>query len=374
MIQYWKEQIGGMAADLVYGEDGRPVGPNFDRAVWKKVRGPCCGSSDTPAIFGKDDNDKQSWKVWDRIVLGQWEDDPEGGDIRRGNRQEEPARQVFTERTGLRVQPLTMLAHPQDHNIVTDLDGLISHPGKEWPRAILDNGLWQEVAKCSGPGALEIKVPRVKNFYKVKSEGLSQGRVLQFQHHLMVSGLSWGFYMVFTPEYDDCILFPFVRHDKLCKWLFVALRKWRAEHVDTKTRPLRPAPPPPRWPDPVPGEAVTRDDPAWLEAAGRLVEAHYTLLSAQAAHGAAEAAVIALAGEEDRHLAGGGVVFKRYSTAQQTRKDAGAYEAAVALAKQEGKDPSELNPKDFTFKTKSNEKVDVKVVVGPPDGMDLEGM
>lgn len=354
-------------------QDGAPVGPNFNREVWKSVRGPRCGSSDTPAIFGKDDNAKQPWKVWDRIVLGEWEDEPEGGDIRRGNRQEEPARQVFAERTGLRCRPLTMLAHPQDNNIVTDLDALIHHPGNTWPREIMDHGLWQEVMGCQGNGALEIKCPRIKNFYKIKSEGLSQGRVLQFQHHLMVSGLSWGFYMVFTPEYDDCILFPFVRHEKLCKWLFVALRKWRAEHVATKIRPTRPAPPPPRWPDPVPGEAVTREDRPWLDAAGRMVETHYAALGAEAAREAAEQAVIALTAEDDRHVAGGGVVLKRYSTAQQTRKDPGAYKAAVELARQEGRDPSGLKPEDFTFRTKSSEKIEVKVVVGPPEGMDLEG-
>lgn len=352
---------------------GQPVGPGFDRGIWKSLRQPRNGSSDSPAILGIDP-DRAPWDVWDRIVLGDWKDGAEGGDIRRGNRQEPVARQVFRERTGLKCDEITMLHHESDPMIVTDLDGIIERPN-EWPREIRDNELWSAVVNATGPGALEIKVPRIKGFYEIKSVGLSRTRVVQFQHHLAVTGFEWGFYMVFTPEYDDCILFPFVRNDRFCRGLIQIIKKWRAAHVATKQRPTRPVPAPPKWPDPVPGEATFREDPEWLGAAQRVVETYYAAKAATAASEAAEEALAALVGPEDRHLSGGGVVVKRKSSTPQIRKDAGAYKAAVALLKLEGRkeEAEALKPEDFVFKTKSSELVDIKVIVGPPAGVDWEG-
>lgn len=346
----------------VLGPDGRPVGPTRDRETWKAERVWRVGSSDAAAILGKDEY-TGPWEVWDRIVLGDWSD-AEGADIRRGNRQEPAARQCFVERTGLDVQEVGMVHHPDDERIVTDLDGLILRP-EEWPEPVRQSELWGAITNQRGPGWLELKVPRVGTFYRYKEEGLPKRYIVQGQHHGMVTGLAWGFYAFYTPEYDDLVAFPVLTDREFTGWLFDALHGWLRDHVDARVRPERFAPEPPRWPAKVPGEAAMRDDDAWMEMAELLTMRHYEFEEAKAAYDQTEDAVVQLLEPGATHVAGGGVTVKRRSTRTQRRWDPKAFRAAVKLAQQEGDTQAllSIDPDDdaFYYETGGAEKVEVTV-------------
>lgn len=355
------------------------VSPQIDRAEWKRLRGPRLGSTDAPAIF-----DKSSFStaglVWDRIVLGEWAPEPDElpGDLRRGNRQEANALERFQEVTGLFAEPLPMIEHPEEPRIVTDVDALVHNPtatGDPWPAAILDHPLWAAVAECEGDGVLEIKCPRIAKFYQYKELGLPEEYVVQAQHHMMVTGKTWGFFAFYTPEYDEVIAFPIVRDEGFSAFLFKAECSWLAAYVDKRRRPTKKAPPPPVWPTRVPGEATIRDDEEWLEIAERLTYRHYDLVEAQEGYEQTEAELLALLPAIDAeaeengtgpelHLAGGGVTVKRRSTAQQNRIDWSAFDSARKLALMSDDPAAELlklDPEDFRALTKSSIKVDVKV-------------
>lgn len=345
------------------GVSRRPVAPYLDRDEWKHERIGRIGSSDAATLFGLNEY-SGPWDVWDRIVLGDWKDELEGGDIRRGNKQEPIAVETFTERTGLEVRSLPMVAHVDEPLLVTDIDGLIVPPDI-WPEQIQNSEVWSAIMDCGGPGALEVKVPRVSIFYRYKEEGLPRSHIVQHQHHMMVTGLTWGFFAFYTPEYDDLVAFPVVRDDDFCDWLRRAELEWYETHVVGDERPTRIDGTPPRWPDPIPGEAEMRVDDEWMEWAELLAMRHYELLEVQEAYQQTEAKLLELFGEDDRHVAGGGVTVKRKESAQQRRTDWKAFRAAVKRAQEKGDTDALLaldpDADDFKYLTNSNERIEVTV-------------
>jgi hypothetical protein len=354
----------------VLAAGGGFVGPTIEREAWKRIRGPLLGSSDMAAILGQDEY-VGAWDVFDRIMLGDW-DDAEGADIRRGNRQEANARAVFCERFGLDVLPLPMVAHPRDPRLVTDVDGLILRPDT-WPEAVRESPLWEAVLEQEGPGWCELKVPRVGTFYRYREEGLPRRYIIQGQHHGGATGLGWGVFAFYTPEFDDLVAFPVLQDTEFTEWLLGAAGRWYDRHIVGRARPERPAPPPARWPAKVPGEAVQRTDDGWMLQADLLVLRHYELEQAKQDYTDTEAALIALLGEKDTHVAGGGVTVTRRSTKSQTRTDNGAVRAALKLAQQAGDTEAllALDPDDeaFKYKTESSEKIEV--VVRAPNPMEI---
>lgn len=346
----------------ILGPNGEPVGPTIDRDAWKAERGWRLGSTDTAKIAGHDPYGG-AWDVWDRIVLGDWKDnDTPGSDIRRGNRQEPNARARFCEVTGFEVVESGMIHVPGEPRIVSDLDGILTG----WPAEPPTGTLWEEVAeRVSGPGWLELKVPRVARFYEYRDEGLPAQYILQGHHHGAVSGLTWGAFAFYTPEYDDIVAFPVVNDPDLCAWILDALPKWYDRHVDGRLRPKKPTPPGPKFPTRIPGVADIRHDEDWVDASTRVALRKYELDEATAAYEQTAAELIALLEDGDQHVSGHGVKVTRKSTTSQRRFDAGAFKAAVRLAQIEG-DVDRLmsiDDKDdaFYMRTKSNVKVDVKV-------------
>jgi hypothetical protein len=351
---------------IVQGPRG-PVAPYLDKEAWLDVREGRLGSSDFSALLALDEY-SGPWEVWDRVVLGDRKH-RDGADIRRGNRQEAVARQVFTELTGLPVEQLPMIAHPKDPRQVSDLDGLIPHPGT-WPEQIRESQVWSQVMDQEGPGTLELKVPRVAKYFRLKEEGLTRPYIIQAHHQLEVSGLAWGFFAFYTPEYDEAIAFPIVRDAEFCDWIFRFGQRWWDRHVVQKVRPDLPDGDPPRWPDPVPGVATLRADPEWQEVADVLIERHYEKLALEAEYAAWEEQIVKHLGPDDRHVAGAGVTVKRYSTPQQRRFQPKVFRAAVKLAQKEGNAAAllALDPDDDRFfaLTSSSEKVEVKVTAPNP--------
>ena len=354
------------ASRVVIGPDG-PVSPMWDKAAWKPVRRPRLGSSDMAAILGKDEY-QSPWGVWDRIVLGDWPE-AEGADIRRGVRQERTARETFMERTGLEVVEVPMLALPEYPTMVTDLDGLIVRPDT-LPPQILESEVWSVIKDLPGHGWLELKVPRVSTFYRYKEEGLPNSYIIQGQQHALVSGLEWGFFAFYTPEYDDIIAFPVAKDATFGPWLVKTAKRWINTYVVPEVRPIRPEPEPARWPTKILGAAAMRDDDDWMGAAALLTLRHWELTEAQEAYTQTEAQLIALLGADDTHVSGGDVTVKRRSTASQNRVDWQAFRAALLLAQRDGDTERllALNPDDdaWKYQPKSSEKIEVKLFAPNP--------
>lgn len=352
----------------VLGPGGIKVSPQTNREEWKLIRGPLIGSSDLGALLGHDEY-VGPWQVWDRIVLGIW-DDPDNADIRRGNRQEQNALDRFVEEFGLEIEPVGMIHHPSDSRIVSDLDALVRRPDV-WPEAVCDNPLWDHVRlECEGDGALEAKVPRTAKFYQYRDEGMLKSHAIQMNHHLEVAGLTWGVMTFFNPEYDQSIAFPIVAEPRIAAWIVEQIPEWYKRYVDTRERPMRPLPPPPVWPAKVPGVATVREDPEWVDQTTLLRLRYYELLEAQEAYDDTEKILLGLLGddEEDCHVTGGGVVVKKWQPKGRRSWDRGRFTAMLKLAQMEEDQDKllELDPNDDEFFNvgEAKKKVEVKVV-GP---------
>lgn len=354
----------------VVNEAGERVSPQRNREEWKTVRGPCVGSSDLPALLGHDEY-QGPWQVWDRIVLGVW-DDLDNADIRRGNRQEQNALMRFYEEFNLDVRAEGMIHHPDDPRIVSDLDGLVLRP-ERWPEPIRENPLWDHVREnCGGHGALEAKCPRTAKYFQYRDEGMLKAHAIQMQHHLEVAGLEWGVLTFYNPEYDQSIAFPVVREPRIGEWIREQIPAWYRRYVDTRERPMRPLPPPPVWPAAPPGVALVREDPEWMDAATLVRLRYYELEEAKEAYEDTEKALLSMLGdsEEECHVVGGGVVVKRYQTKGRRIWDASRFRAKLKLAQIDGDSDAlaTLDPGDdeFYYLSEPKKKIDVELkVVGP---------
>lgn len=356
-----------LQARQVRGADGQPVAPWLDKEAWWSVRAPRLGSSDVAAMLGRSEY-SAPWGVYDRVVLGVTED-VDSADTRRGTKQEPVALQTFTERYGLQVEACFMIHHHEAEWIVSDVDGLIRLPS-DLPDVIAESPMWAPIIALGGVGVVEAKAPRIARFYQYKEEGLPEDKVLQMQHHMMVTGAAWGVFVIYCAEYDDLVAFPVLRDEELCAWLLEAERRWWRDHVVAGVRPQRPAPEPPRWPAKVPGEAALRFDEEWMERAQLVAIRYHELQEAQAAYAETEAHLLTLLNAEDTHVAGGGVTVKRRTTSPQRRKDFKALAAALLAARKDG-DPDAvlaIDPNDeaFTYLTTPSEKVEVVVTAQNP--------
>lgn len=335
------------------------VAPYLDKAAWWAVRRGRIGSTDAAAILGRDEYSSPQ-AVWDRIVLGD-ERSASGADVRRGSRQEEPAAQATAEHLGLlpaALRRVPMVEHDRYPFLVTDVDReILTLP--EWPESLA-----AMMEPQDGPGALEIKVPRVGNFYRMRDAGLPLQYVVQHQHHFLVTGWRWGVFAFFTPEYDDVEAFPVLRDDDFCGLLERRLVKWWKDCVVRKRRPER-VDPPERWPKAPNGRATVRDDPAWAAAAGEFIDAQGEAERARMRLEAAQAGLVELLSPEELNVIGGGVHVERRRSPQQRRFDAKAFRAAVKLAQAE-RDAARLleldaDAEEFYYRTEQKERIEAHV-------------
>jgi predicted phage-related endonuclease len=106
-------------------------------------------------------------------------------DMERGSHLEAIVARIYREATGRKVSPAGFWRDPEQPHLIVHPDRLLD-PLPGGPRA--------------GRGILEIKCPGVRQFLKVKREGLPEGWILQVQHGLSVTGFSWGSFAVFSAE------------------------------------------------------------------------------------------------------------------------------------------------------------------------------
>lgn len=346
-----------------------PMGEN--REEWKHVRGPFIGSSDVAAVFGLSEW-AGPWDVWDRIVLGQWDDRTPGGDMRRGTKQEPTAMQRFEEVYGIPLTPLDMVHHPDHYELVSDVDAVI-YPPVEWPEELKANPLWEPliaVAENGSPIAVEVKSPRSSNYMKMKDEGLALPYVIQMQHHLAVTGFEAGIFAIYDAQFDDVYPFPVIPHPEFQKQIITLLPQWYETHVRGHKRPDRPLPQPGKWPPRPKGEG----DPVQGEEANELAELaklkYWDLQEAQKAYDETQAILLeAVKEQEGSILFSDGIKIVRSSSPSRRQFDRSKLVAAILDAQERGDierlksiDP---NSDEFFYMTPPKDKEEVKVFGRP---------
>jgi predicted phage-related endonuclease len=137
-------------------------------------------------------------QLWYRKT-GQPEDHPFAGnkDTERGLGLEWVVAERYRLATGRRTRPGGFRRHPGDPWLLCHPDRLVyaDRSGRPAPQSL-----------C-GPGILEIKCPTVRGFLRVRREGLPESWLLQLQHGLLVTGLAWGAFAVFSAELWELIEF-----------------------------------------------------------------------------------------------------------------------------------------------------------------------
>jgi len=143
-------------------------------------------------------------------------------DIRRGNRQEPIAAEVYVEESG----------HP-----VEVVEEIIRHPVHDFMAASLDRMIQPEGIP------LEIKCPRVATFFRWKQQGIPAGPLLQGQHYMAVLGVKQIIYAVFCAELDELLVIPVERDDELIERLIAREREFWG-YVERKEAPPEVVPTP----------------------------------------------------------------------------------------------------------------------------------
>lgn len=347
------------------------LSPQSNRDEWKVVRGPFIGSSDLAAVLGMDAY-RGPWDVWDRIVLGKWDDQTPGGDIRRGVKNEANALERFGEVYGVEWMPEGMIHHPDHHILVSDVDGVILGE-QEWPESVTHNPLWEVVLEMNARGlrgALEVKCPRVSLFYQYKEEGMPLGYAIQMQHHLCVTGLEWGVFVMYTAEYDDVHAFPVVKHPAFQQQITQVVPGWYEEYVVGRKRPDRPEPAPPEWPPQPKGEGVVVEDAELREMFELVKLRRFEMDDAVEQYAETEKALLAkLKGNEEQLLISDGVKVTRYSTTPRRQFDRKKLRAKIATLQEAGDTEALLaldpDSDEFYYLTDAKTKEDVKVFARP---------
>lgn len=346
-----------------------PMGEN--REEWKHVRGPFIGSSDVAAVFGISEW-AGPWDVWDRIVLGKWDDREPGGDMRRGNKQEQNALERFEEVYGIPFEPMGMVHHPDHYELVSDVDGVIRSP-VAWPDALKSNPLWEPLIAASEGGAdiaFEVKCPRSALYMKARDEGMALAYTVQMQHHLAVTGFGGGIFALYDAQFDDIHVFPVMPHPKFQDQIEFLLPKWYEAYVRGHKRPDRPLPAPGTWP-PRPkgeGEPISGEE---ANAAAELAKVRYWDMeeSKSAYEEASKALLAAVADQKSPILFSDGIKVVRSSSASRRQFDRKKLVATILDAQERGDDEAlrSINPDadEFFYMTEPKDKEEVKVFGRP---------
>jgi putative phage-type endonuclease len=129
--------------------------------------------------------------------------DKESPAIKRGKTLEGIVADLYAQVKDRKVEIVKQkLIHPQHPYIYAHID-----------RRIIDGGK-------RGPGVLEIKCPGIAVFNKCKREGIQEYYIIQLQHYLGVTGLSWGAFAVFSAEQWELLEFDIHPDKEFIKLIF----------------------------------------------------------------------------------------------------------------------------------------------------------
>src|SRR5438876_7558414 len=121
--------------------------------------------------------------------------------MERGTMLQAPTIELYRRRTGRKVlthEPMLYRMHPEHSHMLVHLDGLVV-----------------EAPPHKGMGVLECEVLSQFNFRKQKRDGLDLAYILQVQHALAVTDLTWGSYAILCPDPWELIWFDVERDQSL---------------------------------------------------------------------------------------------------------------------------------------------------------------
>jgi putative phage-type endonuclease len=215
------------------------------RSEWLQQRQLGIGGSDAPVIHGV-----SPWKTPYELWLEKTTpvvDDPSNPDQLRGKHLEPIADTVYREKTGRStIEVFTPFAHGEYPYMRGNVDRLTCGENDH------------------GDGVLEIKCPRSQTFSKIRREGLPDYILVQLQHYLAVTGLSWGSVAIFCADAWDMIHFD-VEADASLRDILIEKEAEFWHHVETRTPPPVDTKPAVDLP-PVGGELVRIETDEWRKA------------------------------------------------------------------------------------------------------------
>jgi putative phage-type endonuclease len=148
--------------------------------------------------------------------------DKESPAIKRGKTMERIVADLYAQVKGRKVEIVKQkLIHPNHPFIYAHID-----------RRIIDGGK-------RGPGVLEIKCPGIAVFNKCKREGIQEYYIVQLQHYLGVTGLSWGAFAIFSAEQWELLEFDIHPDKEFIKMIFSEDQKFW-QYVESGEEPPEP--------------------------------------------------------------------------------------------------------------------------------------
>jgi len=244
---------------------------------FQKERRSGLGGSDAAAVCGVDPW-KDPLQVYEQKLGIAPPEGPSSIDLKRGRWSESWAVDEFVEHTGFDV-----LRSPP----------LMRHKAEDWMMVHLDGVVLEEGTATKIGRPLEVKCPRLHNFYAVKQAGASDAMICQLQHGMAVQGpvVDRGWFVLFHGDVGH-VQFPMQRDDAVIERIMESERMFWTEYV------LKETPPPQSFgidtaeyldlPEGIGAEVVQMKGDEWARKAQRLAEARTLKLEAAALYGEKE--------------------------------------------------------------------------------------
>ncbi len=193
---------------------------------WLAFRKERIGASDAPSILGV--GFKTPFELWQE-KMGLKENNTNSA-MRRGTELEEPARQRFTQLTGIKMTPFVCLHDDYDY-LMASLDGI----------------------DASGSKILEIKCPGSKDHQTALQGKIPDKYKYQLQHQMMCTGVAIMFYFSFDGQNGKII--EVERDQSMIDHMLEEENKFYQKMVNKEA------------PELTPKDFVKMTDPSWKEAA-----------------------------------------------------------------------------------------------------------
>lgn len=164
-----------------------------NREEWLEQRRKGIGGSDSPVIVLPNYPYKTPYDLW-LEKRGQAQEQEINKAMERGTRLEPIAAEIFKEKTGFKIRRKNKI---------------LQHRKYPWFLGNIDREIINDAGK---KGVLEIKCPGIRQFAKIKRDGVPEHYLIQLQHYLQF-GYDYGYFAVFSAELMELIKFE-IRKDQ----------------------------------------------------------------------------------------------------------------------------------------------------------------
>lgn len=251
-----------------------------DREDWLRLRKRGIGGSDAAAVLGLDPyrtvHDVYADKLSDSI---EQDDNPH---MKRGRKLE---RLIISEYAETHPEDTIMPGQPTYHDLhqwmIGTPDGYIISPQHQ------------------NKGVIEVKCPAKYAFEKIKLEGIPPHYVVQMQHYLAITGLTWGRFIIFNADSWEMITVDVsVFTEKEQAAYITALETFWNEHIIPQVPPTSESVPRIELPE-VSGTIRERNDPAFQQVVDAYTRAQEDEKGAKALVEAAKTALLDVINKEN---------------------------------------------------------------------------